>query len=1032
MDILKRVKDSGQSLWLDSLSREMLLDGSLAAMIKELGITGVTSNPAIFEAAISGSSQYDEEIERLTAEGASPETILETLEISDIRRAADLFSDIHSASAGTDGFVSIEVRPSLAGDAEGTVREGTRLFGGIARRNVMIKVPATPAGVRAGAELLKKGVNVNFTLIFSPDRYEETVKAYIDAVSWRAAGGLPVDSLASVASFFVSRIDTRTDEELEALIQAEEALDVNEAREQAAAAKGRTGIANSLVAYGKYSAVFSSPAFRELAAKGAKKQRILWASTGVKNPAYKDTLYADALMLPGSVNTLPLKALKAFLDHGNPETAPLKERLAAAEVFFPALEKAGVDFRGILDSLEKDGVELFSRAHDSLIRLLEGKKRTLPSGGAGRSFEPPRADAAGPLDRPRAEDFVKRLWNKDAGLWKAEPEHVAIINKSLGWLDSPYKMLERVDEINLFRDEVVKKGFRDAVLLGMGGSSLAPEVLRTVFQRSGFPALHVLDTTDPDWVLAVKKGLNVRKTLFIFASKSGGTIEPSSQFKYFWSLLKKAGVKRPGDNFVAITDPGTGLEALAKSRKFRKTFLNFPDIGGRFSALSYFGLVPAALCGTDIRKLLERAVAAADACKAAEPGANHAVALGAFIGGMALKGRNKLTLLMPRKLEAFGLWIEQLVAESTGKEGKGVLPVCMEPLSGPESYRNDRVFVHARMGGTAADQAAAAGLDALKKAGHPVFTVFLKDEYDLGAEFFRWEAATAAAGAILSINPFDQPNVKEAKDLTLKKLEAMIAGVAPAGEPAFACGHFSAFASESVLRERGAGDGSLEPLLDALKGRDYAAILAYLPDSPDMRRELKKLRERVGAFSGAATTLAYGPRYLHSSGQLHKGGPGDACFVILTNQAANDISIPGEKYTFGQLEMAQAMGDFEALSSRGSRVLRFHLKRPSEKSLKNLNARIAGAARRREDDAGAASAVKEVISLTKKKLEERNMIKSPVRKTTAKTKPGAATNEYVLVDHPRNLENITSRHYTIRVSANDARASVDVSINDGP
>jgi transaldolase/glucose-6-phosphate isomerase len=1031
MDILNEVKKTGQSLWLDSLSREMLFNGTMDGMIKDLGVTGVTSNPSIFEAAILKSSYYTEPVELLAARDTTAEAIFETLEVEDIQRAADLFLGVYEETSGADGFVSVEVKPSLAYDTAKTIKEGVRLFEKIGRRNVMIKVPATPAGVLAGNALLKKGVNVNFTLIFSPDRYEDVVKAYIDALSSRVGEGLPVDRVASVASFFVSRIDTRTDEELDTLIQAEEALDVNEVRDLAASMKGRTAVANSLVAYKKYSLIFSSPEFKALQAKGARKQRILWASTGVKNPAYKDTLYSDALLLPDSINTLPESALKAFVGHGAPETAPLPARLAAAEAYFARLDSVGVDFRSILDSLEKDGVELFSRAYDSLISHLEEKKRGLEkrclsacSKDERPLYELPNTDYAPALEKLKAMDFTARLWKKDASLWKTAPEHVKIINNSLGWLDAPFKMLARVKEIGRFRDEIIAEGFTSVVLLGMGGSSLAPEVMRTVFQRPQNPKLHVLDTTDPDWIRSVEGKLNVKKTLFIFASKSGGTIEPSSQYKHFWSLLKKAGVKKPGSNFAAITDPGTGLANLAKSKKFRKIFVNFPDIGGRFSALSYFGLVPAALCGADIKKLLERAIDTANMCKDPELYANPGVLLGALMGGLALKGRNKLTLIMPKKLEAFGLWVEQLVAESTGKEGKGVVPVVMEELSGPEGCREDRFFAHTQLG-AALEPVVAAKLGKLKKAGQPVFTMFIKDEYDLGGEFFRWEAATAAAGALLGIDPFDQPNVKEAKDLTLKTLEAMISVKKPLQpEPQFETRQFSVFASKELRRELDGAAGPEETfkgLLSGLPDRDYVAILAYLPDSPEIQRELKKLRGSLHALSGAAATLSYGPRYLHSSGQLHKGGPGNACFVILTNKAKNDINITGEKYTFWQLEMAQAMGDFEALESKNSRVLRIHLNCPADKSLKSLNERIS----RTELTDGEEVVMKErdMIKLTAKK--------NGATKTAAKAKL-AATNEYVLVDHPRNLENITSRHYAIRISASDANAAVDLSIDDAP
>ncbi len=1053
MDVLNEIKTTGQSLWLDNLSRDMLTDGTLAGMMEDLGVTGVTSNPSIFEAAILKSACYTTTIEELSAKGETAEAIFEALALEDIRKAADLFKSVYDETGGADGFVSMEVKPSLAYDLTGTIKEGERLFTKLARKNVMIKVPATAQGVEAGNALLKKGVNVNFTLIFSPDRYEEVVKAYVDALDWRAVNGLPVNELASVASFFVSRIDTAADDELETLLASEDTFDSEELYDFANSARGRTGVANSLVAYGRYSLIFSSAEFQALREKGAKKQRILWASTGVKNPAYNDTMYADALLLPDSVDTLPESTLKAFVGHGNPDKGPLVARIAIAESFFTQLELAGVDFHAILETLEKEGVEKFSRAYDSLVSHIEEKKRSLslPAEVAPAAADLPAWDHMPDLDKLSKMDFAKRLWDKDATLWKKEPEHVKIIRNSLGWLDAPFKMLARVKEIGRFRDEIIKEGFSSVVLLGMGGSSLAPEVMRTVFQNPANPTLYVLDSTDPDWILSVKEKLNLKKTLFIFASKSGGTIEPSSQFKYFWSLLKKTGVKKPGNNFAAITDPGTGLAKLAKEKKFRKVFLNFADIGGRFSALSYFGLVPAALCGADIKKLLERAIDAANRCKEHDLKKNPGALLGALMGGMALSGRDKLTLVMPGTLEAFGLWVEQLVAESTGKEGRGIVPVCMEELAAPDRYQADRFFVRTQMD-SFPEPAPDRKIAELKKAGQPVYTIFIKDPYDLGGEFFRWETATAAAGALLGIDPFDQPNVKETKDLTMKVLSALTSKEKlPALKPQFCSDKLEIYASTAPLGDEPASakdHNIFRCVLSALKEKEYIALLAYLPNAPKVEAELKNLRDTLRSCGNSAATLSYGPRYLHSSGQLHKGGPGAAFFVILTAPAKNDINIIGERYTFWQLEMAQAMGDFEALDSKNRRVLRIHLKHPLDKSIRYLSERIAKVSQTSEQSVAVHPQGEESIML-KLKSKKKTTMTTPAKTTTnSNTTAKSATtttaktaaknklantneNEYVLIDHPKNLENITSRHYSVRVSASAAN-SLDISIDDAP
>ena len=1020
MELNANTKTAAQSLWLDNIRRDLLLGGGLEKFITSSGIKGLTSNPSIFEKAITQCGVYQDAIEALAAANTSAAEIYETLTVEDIQRAADIFLKTHNASGGTDGFVSVEVSPLLARDAAATEFEAERLFEKIGRKNVMIKVPATREGLAAGLALLKKGVNVNFTLIFSAKRYEKTARTYLEALVWRRNNGLPLSGVASVASFFVSRIDTAMDRLLD--------NPANPARKSAAAAlKGKVAVSNSLAAYETYQLLFSGPLFRELEAAGASRQRILWASTGVKNPAYKDTLYADELALDASVNTLPEAALEAWLDHGHANTEPLERRVAAAKRCLAALKGLGINPEEVFEKLETEGVEQFKLAFNSVLASIEEKRKAACKPEDPIMSLPVPAAFTHAVEKFSGLGFAARLWNKDPELWKTEEAHKKQITGALGWLDVPFKMLPLAGEIESFALEIRREGFTHAVLMGMGGSSLAPEVLRSVFQRPGYPKLVVLDTTDPDQIALARKEINLEKTLFIFASKSGGTIEPSSQFKYFHSLLEKAKTPRPGSRFIAITDSGTSLEKLAKDKKFRKIFINPSDIGGRFSALSYFGLVPAALCGTDVKKLLERAVNTASLCKAEETAKNPGALLGAVMGTLALEGKDKMTLVMPEKLKTFSLWVEQLVGESTGKEGKGVVPVCQEELSAPAEYQNDRFFVRTRLAGER-EPDTDARLEALKAAGHPVYEIAMRDPYDLGGEFFRWEAATAAAGAVLGINPFDQPNVQEAKTLTLSALNAISSGKkAAAPKPAFAGSRLSAFVSKALeISGRGAiekYDDIARCVLSALKEKEYIGLLAYLPQTPAIDAELKNLRQTLKTGSSSATLLSYGPRYLHSTGQLHKGGPDNALFILLTNQPEKDINIPGEKYTFWQLEMAQALGDFEALNAKGRRVLRLHLTHPLAKSLSYLSERISKADRTGENPGS-----------TKNAAEERAMFKTATRRTTTKTseKPTLNnSNEFVGIDYPKSLETITSRHYSVRIGGSDCNG-MDISINDQP
>lgn len=528
-------------------------------------------------------------------------------------------------------------------------------------------------------------------------------------------------------------------------------------------------------------------------------------------------------------------------------------------------------------------------------------------------------------------EFNTKFWAKDPTLWKQDKESMDFIVKFLGWQKVYNWTLERIDDVLAFAEDV-KQNFKHCVIMGMGGSSLAPEVFRTVFgKQNGWPELIVLDTTNPDWIGAARARINPAETLFIFASKSGGTVEPSSQFAYFYDEVKKAGVKEPGKNFAAITDSGTGLEALAKKNGFRKTFINPSDIGGRFSALSFFGIVPAAIMGVDVKRLLTIAQEQAETFgpEAPEKG-NAAVQLGAYMGACNVNhSKDKMTLLTPKDLATFGLWAEQLVAESTGKEGKGVVPVAGETLTQNFDYREDRFFVHLSTGSEDDKRVSAIAAD-LAERSYPVFTIKMDDVYQLGAMFLLWEIATAAAGAILGIDPFDQPNVQDAKTRTKNLLADLEKGNVPAEVSA------PILVSSDI-----AGEVKLETLAQdlysLLESNDYVALLPYVYPSEETDKALLGLRDKIMLRTKRAVLFGYGPRYLHSTGQLHKGDGNNGVFLILSAEPANDIKIPGQHYTFGQLCNAQALGDFQALQAKGRRVIKIHLAQPLLESIKKIS-----------------------------------------------------------------------------------------------
>lgn len=528
-------------------------------------------------------------------------------------------------------------------------------------------------------------------------------------------------------------------------------------------------------------------------------------------------------------------------------------------------------------------------------------------------------------------DFNTKFWAKDPTLWKQDKESMDFIVKFLGWQKVYDWTLERIEDVLAFAGDV-KQNFKHCVIMGMGGSSLAPEVFRTVFgKQNGWPELIVLDTTNPDWIAAARARINPAETLFIFASKSGGTVEPSSQFAYFFDEVKKAGVKEPGQNFAAITDPGTGLEALAKKNHFRKTFLNPADIGGRFSALSLFGIVPAAIMGVDVKRLLTIAKEQAATFGPDAPVKdNAAVKLGAFMGACNVNhGKDKLTLLTPKDLATFGLWAEQLVAESTGKEGKGIVPVAGETLKDNFDYREDRFFVHLATGSEDDKRVTAIAKD-LANREYPVMTLVMDDVYQLGAMFLLWEIATAAAGAILGIDPFDQPNVQEAKTRTKNVLAELEKGNVPAEVSAPIL--VSADIAGEVKLETLAQD-----LYSLLESNDYVALLPYVYPSEEVENALLALRDKIMARTKRAVLFGYGPRYLHSTGQLHKGDGNNGVFLILSADPATDIQIPGQHYTFGQLCNAQALGDFQALQAKGRRVIKIHLTQPLLESINKIS-----------------------------------------------------------------------------------------------
>jgi transaldolase/glucose-6-phosphate isomerase len=873
---------AGTAPWLDQIRRSLVETGELARLRDELSLRGVTSNPAIFEKAILGSTDYDEQIADMARSGADDRAIYRTIAIADVGAAADVLRPVHDEHG--DGFVSLEVDPDLAFDTDRTIAQAREYWQELDRPNVMIKVPGTLEGVPAIEQLTYDGVNVNVTLLFGVEAYTQVAEAYIRGLERRHAEGKHLD-VHSVASFFVSRVDTEVDKRLDKLGRDD--------------LRGRAAIANARAAYRRFQELFEGERFAKLREAGAPVQRPLWASTGVKDPTYADTMYVDTLVAPNTVNTMPMATLLAVAERSEirPDTA-LEDPAADLD----ALREAGIDLDDVTGLLVREGVEKFVTPMEALLRGIESKREAIVT------HRPTTFDASLPADlekpvaqeveRACGEEVAHRVWAKDPTLWGGTAETPELADR-LGWLTVGQQMSEQVDELEAFAHELKGEGLTDAVVLGMGGSSLAPEVLARSFEPTCLN-LQVLDSTDADAIAAVERATTPDRTLYVVSTKSGGTIETRSLADHFWSR------KPDGRHFVAITDPGSSLEDLARERGFRRTFLSDPDIGGRYSALSPFGLVPAALLGAPLQALLDGAAVAEEACSAADPSAgNSGLWLGAALGALAKAGRDKLTFVVTDSIASFGLWVEQLVAESTGKGGHGILPVADEPLGAPEEYGDDRVFVHLRGDGEEP-------LTDLIDAGHPVLTLPVRGADDLGRIFFFAEFATAVAGWSLGLNPFDQPNVQEAKDNTSRALDE------GADEP---------YADPSE---------ALRALLDGAAPPAYVAIMAYAAPGAELDAAAAELRRAIRARTRATTTFGYGPRFLHSTGQYHKGGTPTGRFLQLVHDADGDAEVPDRPFTFEQLKRAQAVGDFRTLRGHGLPAQRVRLEGDPAEAIRRL------------------------------------------------------------------------------------------------
>jgi transaldolase / glucose-6-phosphate isomerase len=727
---LQALQSYGQSVWLDYIRRSLITSGELQRLVDEDGLRGVTSNPSIFEKAIAGSTDYDSALTAIEqSQDRDVMSLYESFAIADIQATADILRPIYEQTNRRDGYVSLEVSPYLANDTQQTIKDARRLWQEIDRPNLMIKVPATPAGIPAIQQIINEGINVNVTLLFAQDVYEQVANAYITGLEILASKGGDISRIQSVASFFVSRIDTAIDN----LITAQLKTTTDPAqRDLLRSLSGKVAIANAKLTYKRYQDIYSSSRWQKLASQGAQTQRLLWASTGTKNPQYSDVLYIEELIGSDTVNTVPPATLSAFREHGQPSSS-LAEDLDSAQETLLKLQQSGISLQQVTDQLLAEGVQLFTDAFDQLLSAVE-KKRTAILGNkldhlTYKLPETLNADVQAALDDWQKNGKIRRLWAQDASLWTGSDE-----NKWLAWLGITEDQLAHIDHLKQLAQEVKDLEFSHVLLLGMGGSSLCPEVMRLTFGKvEGFPELLVLDSTDPAQIKAIESQIDLTKTLFIVSSKSGSTLEPNIFKQYFFDRVQQIlGAESAGNRFIAITDPGSKLQQVAEGDDFHRIFFGVPGIGGRYSALSNFGMVPAAAMGVDVAKFLDAAEEMVHSCAPSVPAKdNPGVVLGTILGVLAKQGRDKVTLVTSPGIADLGAWLEQLLAESTGKDGKGLIPVDREPLVTPDVYGSDRIFAYIRLE-SAPDSAQDAAVAALEEAGQPVVRIAIADSYQLG------------------------------------------------------------------------------------------------------------------------------------------------------------------------------------------------------------------------------------------------------------------------------------------------------------
>lgn len=904
-----RLFESGQSIWLDYIRRGLIKNGKLAKDIERGLIRGVTSNPSIFRKAITDSQDYENALIPMALANVDPEYIFTQLTVEDIRNAADLFRDLYISSQGNDGFVSLEVSPLYAHDPEETLVQAKSIWKAVNRPNLMIKIPVTKEIFPVITELTASGINLNLTLLFSPERYEQAAEAYIAGLRQRVEKGETIDKIRSVASIFVSRVDTKIDSML-----AETGVSTRNLQ-------GKAAIRNAQKIYNRSLMIFNDENFGDIRERGGNVQRVLWASTSVKNKLFKQTYYVDALVGENTVNTVPPSTLDALLK--SCETKPsLPAPEDEIETFFVSLQNAGINIDAVYAQLEDEGIAAFITDYnttlDSVRSRCEGIRKNM--GQLQNVIE----ESFQKFDR---DSVMRRIFSKDPTVWTFNTQSYPEIRNRLGWLDT-YKTTESdITDYIALRNELKKEGISQIILIGTGGTSIAPEVIARIFENETDIKIKVIDSTDPVEIAAVRKEYDPKSTLFIVSGKSGNAVEIHALMDYFFAQTKEILKDKAGSRFIAITDSGSVLEKTASELGFRHIFHTDSSVGGRFSALTAFGIIPAILMGLDHHIISQKVAEMMKNCSPSLPAhRNEGAALGTFIGTAAISGKDKLTIIADPAFSSFGSWLELLIAESTGKEGKGIVPVDLEPELEDKLYANDRFFVYINHDNTYRDR-----IQKLQEEGYPVYEIAVDDEYDLFSEFYRWEIAVSVACSILYVNPFDQPDVLDGKICTSAKInEFHENGALKEPVPVWEDEQTEVSTREEfgdLSQCRNYNEIITRFISKAKSGKDYIAVNAYMSPSEESIVWLQQLRRTIMQCTNCATIIGFGPRFLHSTDQLFKGGQNNGFFIQVVTDHSDDILIPNENMSFKLLERAQALGNFESLIEKGRHVIRIRFKK---------------------------------------------------------------------------------------------------------